>query len=124
VLASIGSTIAGMAHEVKTPLGYIRGLAELIREDLPKDARQMKYIENIVESIDRLNSMVEEILSLASVKVDNSAAHDPKTIVREAIMYVREMLTANNLQLIEDYHQVSAPIKADIQKLVECFINI
>ena len=124
VLASIGSTIAGMAHEVKTPLGYIRGLAELIREDLPKDAPQMKYVENIVESIDRLNVMVEEILSLASVKVDNSTAHDPKAIVREAIMYVREMLTANNLHLIEDYPQTPAPIRVDRQKLVECFINI
>ncbi len=124
VLASIGSTIAGMAHEVRTPLGYIRGLAELIKDDLPKDASQMKYIDSIVESIDRLNQMVEEILSLASVKVDNSAAHDPKALVREAIVYVREMLTANHLQLIEDYPQTSAPIRADRQKLVEAFINI
>jgi PAS domain S-box-containing protein len=124
VLASIGGTIAGMAHEVKTPLGYIRGLAELIKEDLPNDAPQMKYIDSIVESIDRLNQMVEEILSLASVKIDNSTAHDPKTIVREAIMYVREMLTGNSLQLVEDYPHTTSPIKADRQKLVECFINI
>lgn len=124
VLASIGGTIAGMAHEVKTPLGYIRGLAELIKEDLPKEAPQMKYVDSIVESIDRLNVMVEEILSLASVKVDNSSAYDPKIVVREAIMYVREMLTTNSLQLVEDYPHATSPVKADRQKLVECFINI
>ena len=124
VLASIGGTITGMAHEVKTPLGYIRGLAELIKEDLPQEASQQKYISSIIESIDRLNMMVEEILSLASVKIDNSTAHDPKTLVREAIVYVREMLTTNNLRLIEDYPQSSSTIKADRQKLVEAFINI
>jgi two-component system, sporulation sensor kinase E len=124
VLATIGGTITGMAHEVKTPLGYIRGLAELIKEDLPKEAPQQKYVGSIIESIDRLNGMVEEILSLASVKIDNSQAHDPKIIVREAISYVRDKLTANNLRLIEDYPQATSPIKADRQKLVEAFINI
>jgi PAS domain S-box-containing protein len=124
VLATIGATITGMAHEVKTPLGYIRGLAELIKEDLSKEAPQYKYVTSMIESVDRLNSMVEEILSLASVKVDTSSTHDPKIIVREAIGYVREKLTAKNLRLIEDYPQSSSPIKADRQKLVEAFINI
>src|SRR5437899_9890108 len=71
-----------------------------------------------------MNAMVEEILSLASVKVDNSAKHDPKVIVREEISYIRDKLTANNLRLIEDYPQSHSPIKADRQKLVEAFINI
>jgi PAS domain S-box-containing protein len=124
VLASIGGTITGMAHEVKTPLGYIRGLAELVKEDLPKEAPQHKYIGSIIESVDKLNSMVEEILSFASVKIDNSASHDPKMIAREAISYVREKMTVKNLRLIEDYPQAPSPIKADRQKLVEAFINI
>jgi PAS domain S-box-containing protein len=124
VLASIGSTITGMAHEVKTPLGYIRGLAELIKEDLPKEAPQQKYVENIVESIDRLNLMVEEILSLASTKVDTSSAHDPAMLLRESTMYIREMARAKDLRLVEDYPESCAPIKADRQKLVESFLNI
>src|SRR6266850_982876 len=124
VLASIGSTIAGMAHEVKTPLGYIRGLAELIKEDLPEDAPQQKYVATIVESIDRLNLMVEDILSLASVNVDLSATHDAADLVRESIVYVREMAREKELNLVEDYSQTHPPIRADRQKLVESFINI
>src|SRR5439155_8382752 len=68
--------------------------------------------------------MVEEILSFASVKIDNSASHDPKIIAREAISYVREKVTSKNLRLIEDYPQGVTAIKADRQKLVEAFINI
>jgi PAS domain S-box-containing protein len=124
VLASIGGTITGMAHEVKTPLGYIRGLAELVKEDLPKDAPQHKYIGSIIESVDKLNGMVEEILSFATVKVDTSATHDPQMIAREAISYIREKVTSKNLRLIEDYPQAALAFRADRQKLVEAFINI
>lgn len=124
VLASIGSTITGMAHEVKTPLGYIRGLAELIKEDLPKEASQHKYVQLIIESIDRLNLMVEDILLLASVKVDTSQTVDPSAIVRESITYVRQVIVAKELTLVEDHPDTQRFVKGDRSKLVESFTNI
>ncbi len=122
VLASIGGTITGMAHEVKTPLGYIRGLAELLKDDLPKDAPQQKYLHTIMESIDRLNVMVEEILSLAAVKIDASETYDSSVIVREALAYVRGLAREKDLRFVEDY--TTSHIKADRNKLIETFINI
>ena len=124
VLASLGSTISGMAHEVRTPLGYIRSLTELTAEDLPPDAPQQEYLKTIVASIERLNGMVEDILSYASVQVDTSQRENPVTIVREAIAYSRNELNAKNLRLVEEYPDTTYSIRGDRNKLIEVFSGI
>jgi len=124
VLASLGTSVAGMAHEIRTPLGYIRSLAELLAEDLPKDARERQYASTIIDSVDRLNTMVASILSLSRPPTDMSAMQDPITLVREAVAYTRGSLQPNHLLLVEDYADNVPQIRGDRERLLEAFINL
>lgn len=65
-LASIGRMAAGVAHEVRNPLGVIRSSAEFISEGLPgPDAELEDACRFIVEEVDRLDVFVADVLDLS-----------------------------------------------------------
>jgi len=57
---------AGLAHEVKNPLTGIRGAAELLASTHPNDARLKQYCDVILDGVDRIASLVEQVLAVSA----------------------------------------------------------
>jgi signal transduction histidine kinase len=66
-LAGVGQMAAMVAHEVRNPLGVLRGQVELARERLPETTppRERERFAEMLAEIDRLNRLTEEFLGLA-----------------------------------------------------------
>ena len=65
-LAEIGQLAAGVAHEVRNPLGVIRSSAAMLALDLPDGSDARRASGFIVEEVDRLNGVVRALLNYAS----------------------------------------------------------
>jgi signal transduction histidine kinase len=61
--ATVGELAAGLAHEVRTPAGVIKGAAQFLSREAPP--RDREFLDIIVEEADRLNSVVTEFLEYA-----------------------------------------------------------
>jgi PAS domain S-box-containing protein len=61
-LMSLGTVTAGVAHEIRNPLASLRGLAELLGRDGVSDEKRRRYVDTMLESIDRLNRLIEDLL--------------------------------------------------------------
>ncbi len=61
--ATVGELAAGLAHEVRTPAGVIKGAAQFLSREAPPKERE--FLDIIVEEADRLNSVVTEFLEYA-----------------------------------------------------------
>src|SRR5262249_11940369 len=64
-LAAIGRLAAGIAHEVRNPLGVIRASASMVREHFTTTDEAYRACEFIREEIDRLNGFITSLLTFS-----------------------------------------------------------
>jgi two-component system sensor histidine kinase HydH len=80
-LSALGELSAGMAHEIRNPLGAIKGAVEILKDDYSPDEAKYEFIGILIKETDRLNRIVQEFLGFARPKIPEFQPAD----VNEAI---------------------------------------
>jgi signal transduction histidine kinase len=80
-LSALGELSAGMAHEIRNPLGSIKGAVEILKDDYSPEEAKYEFIEILLKETDRLNRIVQEFLGFARPKLPEFQRAD----VNEAI---------------------------------------
>ncbi len=67
-LSALGELSASMAHEIRNPLGSIKGAVEILKDDYQEEEAKYEFIQILLKETDRLNRIVQEFLGFASPK--------------------------------------------------------
>ena len=119
-LAALGAMAAGLAHEVKNPLGAIKGAAQLLEEGGPDPN---EFIGIILEEVDRLNHVVGSFLDYARPHAGNPVPIDPNAAVRRTVQILQSQPTEGivfELDLEDDVPRV----KVDPEQLRQVIMNL
>ena len=87
-LAVLGQMAAGLAHEIRNPLGAIKGATQLLADppgDSELDESSREFIGIILEEVDRLNDVVSRVLDLAREGDDAAIPIDVNAVVRRTL---------------------------------------
>ncbi|PMU26962.1 MULTISPECIES: two-component system sensor histidine kinase CreC [unclassified Pseudomonas] len=107
-----------LTHELKSPLAAIRGAAELLQGDMPRD-QQQRFVSNIDSESARLQQLIERLLNLAQVE-QRQGLEDQASLLLAAL--VDEVLRAQCARIEGAGLQVEQAIDADLQVYGEPFL--
>lgn len=112
--------IRGLAHEIKNPLGGLRGAAQLLDMELD-NIEQKEYTALIIEQADRLTNLVDRLLGPNQLPVmKKQSIH----IVLEKVFLLTQLDNPKNIRLERDYDPSIPEITFDQDKLQQTLINI
>lgn len=119
-LAILGEMSAGIAHEIRNPLTAIKGFIQLAKSENPKN----KYFEIVLSEIERINSIVGELLFLAKPTADVFLVKDIRSIIQDVVTLIHTQLSLHNIQINEEYDWDMPRILCEEQRLKQVFINL
>ncbi|MCK4248360.1 MAG: PAS domain-containing protein, partial [Candidatus Omnitrophica bacterium] len=126
-LASLARLSRGIAHEIRNPLGSIKGLAQLLLESGDLDKKKKEYLEIMVKESDRLDKTVGDLLTFSEQGdlVLKPEPVRPEQISQEILSMVSPEAEIKNIQIIREFPDEKLPlVMVDKKRFAQAGLNI
>ena len=116
---------AGLAHEVKNPLTGIKGAGELLAAMFPKDERALQYCGLILEGVNRIASLVEQVLAVSTPQRLAEQPVNIHLVLHQALGLAGLFPTPpRGVEIKEDYDPSLPEVIGDAAALERAFLNL
>ncbi len=121
-LASIGTLVAGLAHEIGTPMGVIQGHAKLLENAVAGDNARWR-LRTIQEQIGRISRIIQSLLHMARPGRPRRVPVDLATLLDGTLAFLTEKLSRREIHVVRDFADVPH-VLGDPERLQQVFLNL
>ena len=123
-LAIVGQLTASLAHEVRNPLGSIRGAVEILREQVPADVKQSEFFDILIQDTQRLNEVVEHYLNFVKKHSKHYTDFDAREIIQNVLQMLASTARKQRVKIIHHLPDTPLMIHADKIELWQILVNV
>jgi signal transduction histidine kinase len=122
-LAALGQMAAGLAHEIKNPLGAIKGAAQLLAEEVHEQGSSDEFVSIILEEVERLDRVVGSVLDYARPPPAQIGTIELSGIIERTLAVVRSSREYKTT-FVSELDAGTLWVRADAEQLKQVLINL
>lgn len=123
-LSMVGTMAAGLAHEIKNPLGGIKGSAQLMQMDISEGDDLYEHTQLIIREVERINRIIEELLNLARPRPLEQGSVNLNQLLDEVVTLQQNSTCGSTIKLRFQPDPSIPDIAGDRDLLVRLFLNL
>jgi two-component system, NtrC family, nitrogen regulation sensor histidine kinase GlnL len=123
-LSILGTLAAGLAHEIKNPLGGIKGAAQLLNMELDEESPLKEYTEVMIRETERVNGIIEELMDLSRAKPPQFDQIHLAQILGDIVLFQKEAHRGKEIDFVLNIDPSIPPILGDENLLTRLFLNL
>lgn len=123
-LATLGRMAATLAHEIRNPLGAMKGLTQVVQEELPKDHNAQALMQTVVSEAERLEQLVVDLLTFARPRDSQISRFDVSAVLADVNAMLQSKLAAGEVAVNIMTNGDSLIIQSDENGLRQVLLNV
>ena len=123
-LSSLAEIASGVVHEVRNPLGAIKGAVEILEDELAEDSPRREFAHIAKVEVERIDKLVHEFLRFARPPRLSKTLTDVNNVVESVTLLLEQQAESRGVIVKKELARGLPPIKIDAEQITQVLINL
>ena len=123
-LSSLAEIASGVVHEVRNPLGAIKGAVEILEDELSPDSPRREFALIAKQEVERIDKLVQEFFHFARAKEPNRQPTDINELIHSVKLLIENQSTNQTVEISEDLAANLPLVSVDAEQIKQVLLNL